>query len=191
MVSAIVAEALSATYWKPVQAGDLQWTDSMKVQSFCSEKVNVLFERFRFKTAASPHLAARLENVTILESDFDIPATNGNLIIEGAGGLMVPLNDEGLLYIDLLKSWNLPVILVSRHYLGSINHTLLSLELLKQSGIKVHAFVFTGEPNIDSESAILKRFPMEKVIHIPQAEEVNAAFVQEQAAKVCDKLSNK
>lgn len=171
-----------------MQAGDLHWTDTMKVRHFCSEKVEVLPERFRLQTAASPHLSAQLENVTILKTDFTIPETEKNLIIEGAGGLMVPLNDQGLLYIDLLQSWKLPVILVARHYLGSINHTLLSLELLKQSGIKVHALVFTGESHAPSESAILKRFPVENVIRIPQAEEVTAAFVQAQAAIVAEML---
>lgn len=188
VVSAILAEALEASYWKPVQAGDLSFSDSMKIRAYCSEKVTVLPEKFRLNTPASPHLAARLDGINILPVHFDIPEVNGNLVIEGAGGLMVPLNDEGLLYIDVLKKWQLPVVLVSRHYLGSINHTLLSLELLRQSGLKVHALVFTGGANEASESVILQRFPVEKVIHIPLADEVNAKFVSEQADNIREKF---
>lgn len=184
VASAVLAEALSATYWKPVQAGDLHHTDSMKVRSWCSEKVTVLPERFRLNTPASPHLSARLDGVSIQASDFTVPQTEGNLLIEGAGGLMVPLNDNGLLYIDLVKAWNFPVILVSRHYLGSINHTLLSLELLKQSGIEVHALVFTGTPNPESEAAIRERFPVKNSIHIPQAETLDADFIRAQAKRI-------
>lgn len=188
VVSAIISEALSATYWKPVQAGDLHFTDSMKVRAFCSENVTVLPERFLLNTPASPHLAAKLDQVSINKTDFVLPEVEGNLVIEGAGGLMVPLNDDGLLYIDLLKTWKIPAILVSRHYLGSINHTLLSLELLKQSGIVVHAIVFVGDRNEASESIILTKFPIEKVIHIPLVAEVNQDFVRSQSDKTGDYL---
>lgn len=160
----------------------------MKVRSFCSEKVTVIPEKFRLNTPASPHFAARIDHVSIHEDDFQIPKITGNLVIEGAGGLMVPLNDEGLLYIDLLKKWKIPVILVARHYLGSINHTLLSLELLKQSQLEVCALIFSGEPNKESEAAILKQFPVKNVFHIPFAEEVNAEFVAAQAALISEKL---
>lgn len=189
VVSAILAEALQATYWKPVQAGDLHWSDSLKVRSFCSGKVIVLPERYRLNTPASPHLAAQIDGISIEASDFEIPSVEGNLLIEGAGGLMVPLNSEGLLYIDVLKSWKIPAILVSRHYLGSINHTLLSLELLKNEGIELHALVFTGTPNEASESIILKRFPVSRVIRIPQAETVDAAFVRSEAQRVAEILN--
>jgi len=189
VVSAIFAEALKAHYWKPVQAGDLSFSDSMKVRAYCSDEVHVLPERYLLNTAVSPHLSARLDGVVIDEHDFELPEVEGNLIIEGAGGLMVPLNDTGFLYIDLIKHWKLPVVLVSRHYLGSINHTLLSLEILKQSGIAVHTIVFIGAPNEASESVVLKRFPPERVIHIPLVDEVNAAFVREQAEKVASMFS--
>lgn len=184
VVSAILAETLSASYWKPVQAGDLHHSDSMKVRTYCSDKVTVLSERFLLNTPASPHLAAQIDGVHIQLTDFQIPVVDGNLIIETAGGLMVPLNEEGDLYIDLLKQWKLPVIIVSRHYLGSINHTLLSLEMLKQSGLEVEAIVFVGEKNEASESVILKRFPIEKVIHIPLTETVDSHFVSSQTEQV-------
>ena len=95
----------------------------------------------------SPHAAAFLDGVSITQDAFVIPKVEGNLIIEGAGGLMVPVNNEGLLYIDLFQSWNLPVILISRHYLGSINHTLLSIGALKSRNIPIEGIVFVGEEN--------------------------------------------
>ena len=98
VVSSIFAQALKATYWKPVQAGDLDFSDTMKVQANCTEDVKFLPEKYRLKTAASPHLAAQLDGVEIQLSDFQLPDVATNLLIEGAGGLFVPLNDAGLLF---------------------------------------------------------------------------------------------
>lgn len=188
VVSAILAEALSATYWKPVQAGDLDNSDSIKIRKYCSEKVNVLPERYRLNTPASPHLAAQIDGVELNLADFELPETNENLVVETAGGLMVPLNEKGDLYLDLIRKWNLPVILVSRHYLGSINHTLLTLEVLKTNGLSVEMIIFVGDENPASESAILKRFPIGKVVHIPMATEVDAEFVKLQAERIRDRF---
>ncbi len=184
IVSSIFAEALSAAYWKPIQAGDLDNSDSIKVGRYCSEKVTVLPERYLLNTPASPHLAAKIDGIEISLSDFEIPETNQNLIVECAGGLMVPFNEKGDLYLDLLEKWKLPVILVSRNYLGSINHTLLSLEVLKQRNIPVEILVFVGDSNEATESMILSQFPIEKVVRIPMADVVNSEFVQFQAEKI-------
>lgn len=181
VVSAIIAESLCATYWKPVQAGDLHFSDTLKIKAYCSENVSFLQERYRLNTPASPHYAAKLDGVEIQLSDFELPQVDGNLLIEGAGGLLVPINEKGLLYIDLIKHFSLPVILVSRHYLGSINHTLLSLEALKNRNINVEIIVFVGDENTASESIILSHYPIRKVIRIPLAEEVNSEFVKKQA----------
>ena len=181
VVSSIFAEALSAAYWKPVQAGDLDNSDSIKVGKYCSENVTVLKERYVLNTPASPHLAAKIDGVEISLSDFEIPETDQNLIVECAGGLMVPFNEKGDLYLDLLEKWKLPVILVSRNYLGSINHTLLSLEVLKQRNIPVEILVFVGDSNESTESMILTKFPIEKVARIPLADVVDSEFVQSQA----------
>ncbi|MDD2982426.1 MAG: dethiobiotin synthase [Crocinitomicaceae bacterium] len=182
VVSSIFAEALSAAYWKPVQAGDLDNSDSIKVGKYCSENVTVLPERHLLKTPASPHLAAKIDGIQISLSDFKVPETEKNLIIECAGGLMVPFNEKGDLYLDLLEKWKLPVILVSRNYLGSINHTLLSLEVLKHRNIPVEILVFVGDSNESTKSMILTKFPIEKVVRIPMADVVDSEFVQNQAA---------
>jgi dethiobiotin synthetase len=184
VASAIIAQALEATYWKPVQAGDLHFSDSMKVDHWTDEKVIVLPERYRLNQPMSPHAAADIDKVFIQSDDFQIPVVEGNLIIEGAGGLMVPVNSEGLLYIDLFQKWNVPVILISRHYLGSINHTLLSAEALKSRNIPVEGIVFIGDENSATESIILQVTGFKMIGRIPIAEEVNSSFVKEQAQEM-------
>lgn len=183
VISAIIAEALLANYWKPVQAGDLENSDSIKIKRYCSEKVTILPELFKLKTPASPHYAAELDKVNIQLADFILPEVEGNLIIEGAGGLMVPINKEGLLYLDVLQKWNLPIIVVSKHYLGSINHTLMTLEILKQHHLAVELLVFVGDENKATEEIILKKYPT-KSIRIPITDKINTAFIQEQAKRM-------
>ena len=184
VASAIIAQALEATYWKPVQAGDLHFSDSVKVDQWTDEKVIVLPERYRLNQPMSPHAAADIDKIFIQSNDFQIPVVEGNLIIEGAGGLMVPVNSEGLLYIDLFQKWNVPVILISRHYLGSINHTLLSAEALKSRNIPVEGIVFIGDENSATESIILQVTGFKMIGRIPIAEEVNRSFVKEQAQEM-------
>lgn len=154
LVSAIVTEYLQADYWKPVQSGDLHWTDTMKVQSLISNTKSVFHpERHRLNAPLSPHASAASDGVQIKLSDFTLPQTSNHLVVEGAGGLMVPLNEHDVL-LDLIQQLQIPVILVSRNYLGSINHTLLSFEALKQRNIPIAGIVFNGEPNPASESFI-------------------------------------
>mgnify|MGYP002265691217 FL=1 len=181
VVSAILAETLKATYWKPVQAGDLDNSDSIKVASWTNE-VNVLPEKFLLTEPMSPHAAAEIDGVIIDSYDLQ-PPLNSPLIIEGAGGLMVPLNSHGLTYLDAFQQWKLPVILVSRHYLGSINHTLMSCELLKHRGIEIHGIVFVGDENPATESIILKSTGLEMIVRIPLAETVSKEFIQDQAKR--------
>ncbi len=188
VVSAIVVEALKAYYWKPVQAGDLQFTDSHKVAQYALSSKGILPEKWRLNTPASPHYAAELDAVSIQSTDFELPNVVGDLIIEGAGGLMVPLNANGLLYLDIVKQWDLPVILVSRHYLGSINHTLMSLALLKEYKIKVHLVVFNGDENQATESIIKKMHPELTYHRIPNALELNVDFIQHEAERIREKL---
>ena len=181
VASAIISQALNATYWKPVQAGDLDWSDTMKVDNWTDDKVIVMKEQFRLTAPMSPHAAAFLDGVSITQDAFVIPQVEGNLIIEGAGGLMVPVNNEGLLYIDLFQSWNLPVILISRHYFGSINHTLLSIGALKSRNIPIEGIVFIGEENKATESIILNTTGVDFIARIPLANEVNSTFIQDQS----------
>ena len=156
IVSAILTEALKADYWKPVQAGDLDWSDSNKVQSLISNiESHFHKEAFQLNHPMSPHAAAKRDDIDIQLSDIQIPETINHLIIEGAGGLMVPLNNTNCI-IDMIPQLNCEVVLVSRNYLGSINHTLLSIEALQQRNIPIKGIIFNGQENKDTESVILK-----------------------------------
>lgn len=157
VISAILTEALKADYWKPLQSGDLDNTDTMKVKALVSNTETKFHpETYRLKTPMSPHAAAEIDGVEIKLTDIHLPETpNENLIIEGAGGLMVPLNDKDMM-VDLIAHLDAEVVLVSQNYLGSINHTLLSVELLKQRGIKVWGIIFNGPENKSTEEVILK-----------------------------------
>ena len=122
VVAAILTESLKADYWKPVQSGDLDNSDTMKVKSLISNDKTIFHsETFRLTHPFSPHKSAALDGIEISLNDFKLPETTNSLIIEGAGGLMVPLNDKDLM-IDLIKKLNAEVVLVIQHYLGSINH---------------------------------------------------------------------
>ena len=184
VVSSILAEALKATYWKPVQAGDLDNSDSIKIKKWCSESVQVLPESFRLSQPLSPHSAAEIDNIKITANDLVLPEVDGNFILEGAGGIMVPLNQEGLLFVDLIPMWNLPVILVSRHYLGSINHTLLTAEILQNRGAKIEGVIFVGDENKSTESIILSKTKVKLIARIPIAEEITSEFIKDQAKKI-------
>ncbi len=183
VVSAIVAEHLKASYWKPVQSGDLENSDSIKVKRL-TDNVTVLEEKYKLTEPLSPHESARIDKVTIDMNTFSIPEVNSNLIIEGAGGLMVPFNYNGDVYLDLFEKWNLPVVVVSRHYLGSINHTLLTINALKQRNIPILGIIFSGESNQASEEVILNATKTKCIARIPEASEVNKSFVIEQAKKL-------
>ncbi|MEA1787234.1 dethiobiotin synthase [Arenibacter sp. GZD96] len=155
MVCAILAEALEADYWKPVQAGDLEYTDSDRVTSLISNSKTVIHpSKYQLKNALSPHAAAALENITIDINRIEEPATENHLIIEGAGGILVPLTDSDTI-LDLIMP-NYKVVVVSQHYLGSINHTLLTVLWLQQRGYEV-AIIFNGSENKDTERVILKK----------------------------------
>jgi dethiobiotin synthetase len=135
VASAVLVQALQADYWKPIQAGDLENTDRMKVQNLVSNATSIFHsEHYLLPYPLSPHASAAIAGVEVDVEAIQIPETMAPLIIEGAGGLMVPINYE-VLYIDWVKKMELEVILVSRHYLGSINHTLLSAEAMKSRSI--------------------------------------------------------
>ena len=155
LISAILVEKLKADYWKPVQAGELDNSDTMKVKSLVSNTTSVFHpETYRLTQPYSPHKAAMLDSIAIDEKEISLPQTNNQLIIEGAGGLMVPLNDHFLM-IDMVKQLDAEVVLVSQNYLGSINHTLLSVEALQQRNIPIKGIIFNGEANSSTEEFIL------------------------------------
>jgi len=168
VISAILTEALTADYWKPIQAGDLDYSDTHKVVELISNsKSNFHEETFRLNHPMSPHAAAERDEVEIRLSDFHIPTTDNHLIIEGAGGLMVPINKTDCI-IDLIEQSEAEVILVSRNYLGSINHTLLSIEALQKRHIPIKGIIFNGSENIDTESIIIY---MSGVRHLGRVDE--------------------
>lgn len=185
VVSAIFAEALRAAYWKPVQAGDLDYTDSHKVSAW-TQYVTVLPEAFRLTRPLSPHAAAAYDQLRIDPKALGLPDEE-TLIVEGAGGLLVPLNADGATYADVCAAWNIPVIVVSRHYLGSINHTLLTAEVLKQRNIPVAGVVFVGD-NPASEEIILKVTGLKKIAGIPETDQVDREFVLQEAEKLKSSL---
>lgn len=167
ITSAIITEALEADYWKPVQAGDLDHSDSHKIKSYISNHTTVIHENsYRLNTPASPHLAAKLDGITIDIQKIKEPKTKNHLVIEGAGGLFVPLNDTDCV-IDLIQK-EYKIIVVSRHYLGSINHTLLTVEALQNRKIDVAGIVFSGDENKSSEEIILKKTGVKLIGRIEQ-----------------------
>ena len=156
IASAIIVEALQADYWKPIQAGDLNHSDTHKVQSLVSNSQSHFHSNsYALQTPASPHLAAAIDGITIAMNHIQEPKTNNHLVVEGAGGILVPLNETQSV-VDLIQP-DYKVIVVSRHYLGSINHTLLTIEALKNRQIQVAGIIFSGDENTSSESIILSR----------------------------------
>jgi dethiobiotin synthetase len=171
LISSIIVEALKADYWKPIQAGFSEGTDSLFIQRVISNKETVIHpERFLLKMPASPHLAAPAENteITLKEIIDHVPATKNQLIIEGAGGLMVPLNQKELT-LDLIKKLKAKVILVSKNELGSINHSLLTAYVLKKEKVKVAGWIFNDEyKHYEHEIAGWTGIPViAKVKHLP------------------------
>jgi dethiobiotin synthetase len=156
VASAILTEALEADYWKPIQAGDLDWSDSHKVKSQISNTKSQLHPNaFALNTPASPHYAASVDGITIDLKKIIEPKTKNHLVIEGAGGVLVPLNDTDFV-MDLIQP-DYKVIVVSRHYLGSINHTLMTFEALKSRNINIAGILFSGDENEATETIILNK----------------------------------
>lgn len=200
VASAILCEALEADYWKPVQAGFESGTDAQLIQSLLTNKKTVVHsETYKLKLASSPHIAARKEEIKIdldkIYNDYNnivnrepsivndstenSKLKTQNLIIEGAGGLMVPLNDNEFI-IDLIKKLNAKVILVSKNYLGSINHSLLTASVCKQNNLNVLGWMF-NENYMNYEEEIEAWSGYTKIATIPSGTHINATFVQEQA----------
>lgn len=155
VVSGIIAQGLLADYWKPIECGSDESSDSKTMRTWLNgAKGRIHPPSYTFKAPISPHAAARLENKWIDPALVRLPCTNRSLIIETVGGVLVPLNLD-VRALDLFQSWEAIWIVVSRHYVGSINHTLLTIEELKRRGLALHSIVFNGRPNHESENAII------------------------------------
>jgi dethiobiotin synthetase len=156
IVSAILTILLGGDYWKPIQCGDEKDSDTESIKRLIGTSSHFIHPpAYSLKAPLSPHHAARLENTLIQPHAISPPQTERSLIIEGVGGVFVPLTTN-VLSFNLFKLWNCQWIIVSKHYLGSINHTLLTIEALKQHRIPILGIIFNGEPNSDSENAILE-----------------------------------
>lgn len=188
VTSAVLVEKLKADYWKPVQSGDLDNSDTMKVKALISNTQSKFHpEAYRLTQPYSPHKSAALDGIEIKLENIVLPETDNQLIIEGAGGLFVPLNNDDFI-IDLIQKLNAEVVLVVKHYLGSINHTLLSIEMLKQRNLNLRCIIFNGEKDDYSEDIIMQHFSSSNYTHIPFNNEITKNFVLEQANQIDDRV---
>ncbi len=181
MVSAIIAEALEADYWKPVQAGDLDNTDSHKVANLISNsRTKIHKSSYELSAPMSPHAAAEVDGIRINTQKIVEPKTDNHLVIEGAGGLLVPLNENDTI-LDIIMP-NYKIIVVSRNYLGSINHSLLTINWLKQKGYNV-SVLFSGNANPHTENIILHKTGVSLIGRIEEETVFNQAIVKGYADK--------
>ncbi|MBR9847125.1 MAG: dethiobiotin synthase [Algicola sp.] len=188
IASAIITEALEADYWKPIQAGELDYCDTKKVKDLVSNKASKFHKNsYALHTPMSPHAAADIDGVSIQLKNITPPKTKNNLVIEGAGGLLVPINSKNTV-LDLIKP-NYKVIVVSRHYLGSINHTLLTLNLLKDKGFDV-SIIFSGNEHKTTENIIKKMTEVTVIGRIDEEPYFDKNVVKEYAEEFKKVLEN-
>jgi dethiobiotin synthetase len=175
-----LADQLGACYWKPIQSGLDGETDSQIAARLGGLSVNrILPERYRLKTPVSPHQSAAIDGISIDMAELDVPDTGGrSLVIEGAGGLMVPLN-QSTLYIDVFARWHVPVVLCARTALGTINHSLLSIEALRRRDIELLGVVFIGESNPESERAICEIGRAKRLGRLPRLSPLTQGTLRE------------
>lgn len=189
IAAAIATEALFADYWKPVQSGELDNSDTLKVKRLVANTSSRFHpESYRLNEPLSPHASAEIDGIQIDVDKINRPITqNRHLIIEGAGGLLVPLNAQNTI-ADLIApdDWT---ILVSKHYLGSINHTLLSYEYLKTKGIDKIAIWFNGNPNPSTEQIIKHKTEAFFIERIDSLSTLSPSTISEQARKITESLS--
>lgn len=186
VVAAVITEALQADYWKPIQAGELENCDTKKVKQFISNKKSVFYPNsYALQTPMSPHAAAIIDRIEIDVTKIKEPQTNNHLVIEGAGGLLVPLNDKHTI-LDIIKL-DYKVIVVSRHYLGSINHTLLTVNLLKEKGFDVF-LIFSGNEHKSTENIIRSMTNVPVIGRIEEEPYFDKNVIKEYATKFKNKL---
>lgn len=187
LVSAILTQALKADYWKPIQSGLPKDADTVK--SLVNFPVHVHGSAYEFAKPASPHSAAKAENRNIDFESIQLPQTSNHLVIEGAGGLLVPLNDTHFV-ADIAEKFNLELILVSNIYLGSINHTLLSVRELQRRNVQVKGIVFNGEQTPDTEDIILKYSGYRCLLRLRPEPVINQEVIEKYATLLLENLSD-
>lgn len=187
IVSAIITEALQADYWKPVQAGDIDNSDSIKIRGYISnDKSRIFPEAYVLNTPASPHISAELDGITITLEKIKEPVTKNHLVIEGAGGILVPLNSTDIIADIIMPDYK--VVIISRHYLGSINHTLLTVEVLRQRNISIAGIVFNGGRVAATEDIIIKKAGLTMLGRIDDEPYFDKSVVLDYAAQFRDRL---
>lgn len=182
LVASILVKKWKAAYWKPIQCGTP--TDSETISSLCGRQTPIFPETHFLKTPASPHFAASQESVEIHLTDFQLPKNSSPLVVEGAGGLMVPIN-RSQTSADLIQFLEIPLVLVVNHYLGSLNHSLLTLQEIKRREIPLFGIVFNGVDFQDAESIILEKAQVPCLFRMDRWEEVDAKSVD----TFCETLS--
>lgn len=186
VVSSILTEALQADYWKPIQSGKPYDTNSVK------ELVSNSYSKFHpsaytLQMPASPHQSAAAENMEIELDKVELPQTDNHLIIEGAGGVLVPLNQTDFV-IDIAQKFDIEIILVSNHYLGSINHTLLTISELKRRGFSIKGIIFNGNPHPETEQIIVKHSQLPVLLNLLPLQALNQESIRKEAEKIKSKL---
>lgn len=177
--SAALAGALGAVYWKPIQAGLEDETDSQTVARLSGlASQQILPEAYRLRTPASPHLAAELDGVIIEPRSLVLPRTDRPLVVEGAGGLMVPLTRE-VTYLDVMSIWRVPVVLCARTTLGTINHSLLSIAALRARGVAILGVAFIGDENVESERIIADMGGVARLGRLPHLARLTGETLQQ------------
>ncbi|MBA3828074.1 MAG: dethiobiotin synthase [Taibaiella sp.] len=188
IASAVIAEAIGADYWKPLQAGNLEQSDTIVVRSLLGNKNSIVHkEAVRLTQPLSPHAAAAIDGKTIDYKGFTWPATLNTLLIETAGGLLSPVSEHNTV-ADFIQYYQLPALLVSKNYLGSINHTLLSIEVMKARNIPILGIIMNGDSNGASEQFITTYTQIPIIATIPKMEELNIASIYQCAARIKESL---
>jgi len=175
--AAALAGALDAVYWKPVQAGLDDGADAETVARLSGLPADrILPEAYRLTTPCSPHRSAKIDGVEIDPDRLKLPRLNRPLVIEGAGGALVPLT-RSILYADMFAHWGLPVVIVARTTLGTINHSLMTIEVLRRRQILVHGIAFVGEANEDSEATICEIGEVRRLGRLAPLDPLNPAML--------------
>ncbi len=184
IASAILTEALQADYWKPIQTGSFEDNDKNTIKNLISNSKTVFHnETYNFKEPVSPHLAAALENKKINIETIGLPETENSLIIEGAGGILVPLNENNFV-IDIARNLEAPIILVCQNYLGCINHSLLSIDYLLKNDFEIKGLILNGNFDKAVKSAIINYSEIPVIAEIPEMKEITKDTILAQAQKL-------
>lgn len=184
LISSIFRQGMQADYWKPVQSGNPEEADALFIGQMTRVPEGKIWDSsYMLTQPLSPHTAAEIDGIRISLDHIQLPLTERSLIVELAGGLMVPLN-ESETNLDLIAHVALPVILVSKNYLGSINHTLLSYEILKAKQIPIAGIVFNGPANASGERFILQHTGLKVLLRVPELAQINPEIIQEYAQQI-------